>query len=65
MLAKVAFDLFLCSQKCKCITWAFILGLHMQNDSEYAMKQRSPLASAASFIHKFYVTEVDLIERTA
>lgn len=29
------------------------------------MKRRSPLASAASFIHKFYATEVDLIKRTA
>lgn len=37
----------------------------MQSDSEYPMRQRSPLASAAAFIHKLCLSEVDLIERTA
>ena len=43
----------------------FIFGLHMQSDSEYPMRRRSPLASAATFIHKLCLSEVDLIERMA
>lgn len=60
-----AFDLFACSYKWKRVRWVFGFGLHMQNDSEYPMRRRSPLASAAVFIHKLCLSEVDLIERTA
>lgn len=37
----------------------------MQNESEYPMRQRSSFASAAAFIHKLCLSEVDLIESMA
>lgn len=42
-----------------------IFGFQMQNDSEYAMRQREPVSLATTFIHKLCLTEVDLIERMA
>lgn len=46
-------------------TGLFIFGSHMQNVSEYPMRQTSPLASAAAtaFIHNVCLSEVDSIEK--